>query len=233
MINKKKMYLCTFINKKNLLVMKVNIPKSETPKFVSNAKNRISKSMGKILSLIPVSLLVGGAIVVSFLFATGCKKGTNCPDGYDHSIMTSPPKYAMADDPCEEERNAVMQSEADSAAWTQYVRDRFADIDTTVILRPYFWNSFDNRWPQLPRNNIFDSAVLTRLTAEWLWENKGNPLPVNDNELRLAYNGSGRLIGTCDTLIINRGLLEQCESNVGITEYEWVKDDCGGYWTIK
>ena len=215
--------------------MKVNILKSETPKFVSNAKNRISKSMSKILSLIPVSLLVGGAIVLSFLFATGCKKGTNCPDGYDHSIMTSPPKYAMADDPCEEERNAV--NTADSLLTNIYDPDvRNAIEPAENGIENAVWNSFRDYWgaDYDPTNHtMIDTVYGLRYGIRLLWKDYGNPLPINGAEIQILYDFCGTDSIGYDVLQTAQSALEECESNVGITEYEWVKDDCGGYWTVK
>ena len=209
--------------------MKVNIPKSETPKFVSNAKNRISKSMGKVLSLIPVSLLVGGAIVVSFLFATGCKKGTNCPDGYDHSIMKSPPKYAMADDPCEEERNAVEVGMQDSIQSAQNVRDAiWPALNEPQNISDYYWLTFKH-FPR-PKDDFLDSVnshiSTTTNILEWFPE-------YNALTLKALQDSCYVYLNKVEDMKIKRDALEDCESNVGITEYEWVKDDCGGYWTIK
>ena len=226
------MYLCTFINKKNLLVMKVDIPKSETPKFVSNAKNRISKSMSKILSLIPVSLLVGGAIVVSCLFATGCQKGTNCPDGYDHSIMKSPPKSAMSDDPCEEERNAV--NTADSLLNQVYAWDVRNAIEPALYepsdISSMYWGQFN---AGIPCETLLDSVGRHIIIIDYLWKTYGNPLPSNDENIQILYDNCGIYLTGYEDLETKKAALEECESNVGITEYEWVKDDCGGYWTIK
>ena len=215
--------------------MKVDITKSETPKFVSNAKSRISKSMGRVLSLIPVSLLVGGAIVVSFLFATGCKKGTNCPDGYDHSIMTSPPKYAMADDPCEEERNAV--NTADSLLTNIYDPDvRNAIGPATNGIENEVWGTFRDYFPQPydPSNHVTTDTIYgLRYAIRTLWKYYGNPLPINGTEIQILYDFCGTDSIGYDILQTALGDLEECENGVGITEYEWVKDDCGGYWTIK
>ena len=195
--------------------------------------NIIRKSMGKILSLIPVSLLVGGAIVVSFLFATGCKKGTNCPDGYDHSIMKSPSKYAMADDPCEEERNAVDQARSDS---TEYANG-FRPVMYTVMydlggVSDVFCSEF-NTPPYCV--TLPDSADRCK-TIVIRWRNVyGDPLPMHNETFCELFDNADVYLNGCIDLEDKDAALKKCEDEnpVGITEYEWVKDECGGYWTIK
>ena len=191
--------------------------------------NIIRKSMGKILSIIPVSLLVGGAIVVSFLFATGCQKGTNCPDGYDHSIMTSPPKSAMADDPCEEERNAVAVGMQDSIQSAQNVRDAiWPALNEPWNISDYYWLVF--KFFPGPKDDFLDSVNLHISTTTQILEQYPEYNALTLTSLRdFCYV----YLDKVEDMKIKRDALEECESNVGITEYEWVKDDCGGYWTIK
>ena len=196
--------------------------------------NIIRKSMGKVLSLIPVSLLVGGAIVVSFLFATGCKKGTNCPDGYDHSIMKSPPKYAMADDPCEEERNAVNIAVQDSAYWTNVVREKhYTALTEPKDIQDIFWADFNFEY--VSGKTFIDTLTRSMYVIDLWKEMFDGTLPPtrNPETMEAFYESCVTQLDKNATVAEKRDALTECESNVGITEYEWVKDDCGGYWTIK
>ncbi|MCL2041685.1 MAG: hypothetical protein FWG84_06575 [Bacteroidales bacterium] len=200
--------------------------------------NIIRKSMSKVLSLIPVSLLVGGAIVVSFLFATGCKKGTNCPDGYDHSIMKSPPKSAMAaksSDQCEFEWNEYQK--ADSLLTYVYHPDvRNAIGPATNGIEAEVWGRFQGYFeqPYDPSNfTITDTVKGVRYAIRVLWKDYDNPLPINGDEIQILYDFCGTDSIGYDVMQEKYGAWYDCDNGVGITEYEWVKDDCGGYWTVK
>jgi len=94
----------------------------------------------------------------------------------------------------------------------------------------YYWRIYGN-WPS-PINNLGDSVIVHREVTENWWELYGDPLPIpEDSIFRKLYNDGGMYLTQCDTMPILREALTECEKNVGITEWEWVDDPCGGYWT--
>ena len=205
--------------------------KIKTPKFFSRAKKSISNGLDRVLAVIPVRYLVGGTAVVLFVVLyTSCKKETHCPEGYNYDIQKNPPKSAMAaksSDECEFERN-----ERDTAEYRlnyvyapnvrNAVEPALYEPDT---IASFYWNLFPG-WKDIP---FKDSVYLHTLTCQRILDDYPGH---NEFTLKALQEFCKTWTKGLEDLQEKQSALDECES-VGIIEYEWVKDECGGYWRAK
>lgn len=186
-------------------------------------------------------LMVLTVLAVIALATTGCEKQHECPDGYNHDIRKNPPMFmpAKSSDQCEFERN-----ERDTAEYRLiYVYD--PDVRNAIgpatngpdgDISNLFWGNFCDYFPQPydPSNfTIRDTVNGARYAIRAIWKDYGNPFPYNGAEIQTLYDFCGIDSIGYDDLQTKQGALDDCENSVGIDEYEWVNDPCGGYWTTK
>jgi hypothetical protein len=211
----------------------------KTQKFVSKAKHSLNKDMNRSLgSIFPKRILL--AVLVLCVLAAGntsCKKETNCPEGYNYDIQKNPPKSvnaAKSSDECDFERNEYQK--ADSLLTYVYHPDvRIAIGAATNGIEAEVWGTFRGYFPKPydPSNHVTMDTVYGLRFAIRAMLNGYDPYPINDAELKILYNFCGTDSIGYDDMQTKYTALEDCENGVGIPEYEWVKDDCGGYWTTK
>ena len=188
----------------------------------------MSKNLKQMLRITGPAL---AALILIAVVVSGCKKESNCPDGYDYTIKNNPPKAALAkSDHCEDERIAYNTAVEDSIGGAQAVIDgRQALFESDIGA---FFNNAYSYYSQLNNmNNMIDTAKCIMQAIEALWEDYGNPLPKCQELVEEVYNDCEEFIEKCRILVIRREELEECENDVGIDEWIWVEDECGGYWT--
>jgi len=172
-------------------------------------------------------------LITAMLFTLGaCNKQAKCPDGYDYSIQNSPPtmtQSAAAEDWCEAERTAVAAGVQDSIQSAQNVRDAiWPALNDPMAINSYYWSKF--KYFPRPRDDFLDSVNSHISTTAQIFED----MPGHPNELNLRILQELCYVYRDDVvpgMVIKRDALTDCEKNVGIDEFEWVNDPCGGYWT--
>jgi len=170
------------------------------------------------------------SLIAMSLTIASCKKETNCPDGYNYDIQKNPPlKSAMAEDWCEDERTAVEQGVTDSIQSAQHVRDAiYPALNDPKKINNTYWEIFDG-FPS-PKDDFVDSVNSHILAIDAFLE----PRPDHPNGLNLRALQGFCYVYRDDVvpgMVIKRDALTECEKNVGIDEWKWVNDPCGGYWT--
>ena len=187
----------------------------------------MSKNLKQMLRITGPAL---AALILIVVVASGCKKETNCPDGYDYTIKNTPPKAALAkSDHCEDERIAYNTAVEDSTKNADILR---AAVHPALYepddISGIYWNAFNSGY--VPQGTLLDSAERHILVVnDWL--SLLDPFPYNDSTLKLLLKYSIYYVDTCYYTDSVRLALEKCENDVGIDEWIWVSDECGGYWT--
>jgi len=166
------------------------------------------------------------------IFAISCsKKQKECPDGYNYSIQNNPPTKAAASEYCQTEEDAYYTAVDDSAAYTIVVREKMhMGLTSPKDIQNAFWADFDYEYVS---KETFSDTIERAMYVIDLWKelNGGSLHPTQNPEtMGEFYESCTTYFDKCDSLVIKWDAWQDCEKNVGIEEFEWVNDPCGGYW---